>query len=360
MVRRRAKGEGTIWRRTDGLWVAQITLPTGKRKAKYGRTQKEVKDWLHSQKEALRVGLWVESDNVNYGDFLDRYMDDVAAHTLRPRTLESYHYLIDKHIKPDLGHVKLSQLRPEHLQNLYSLKLNQGLSRRTVQYIHAVIHKSLNQALKWGIVARNVADVAEPPSPQKTTPSSLTPAQVNRLLAAAREDRLYPLYVLAISTGMRQGELLGLQWGDIDFENGEIHVNHSLQLLLGKGLVLTEPKTEASRRSIKIPPIAVEALKTIPNTGGYVFKTSNGTPFSPRNLLRYFHRILEKADLPMMRFHDLRHTFASLLLNENVHPKIVQEMLGHSTISLTLNTYSHLLPERQQEAADKLEKLMRI
>lgn len=360
MAHRRAKGEGTIWRRTDGLWVAQITLPTGKRKAKYGRTQKEVKDWLHMQKEALRVGLWTDSEQLTLGEFLDKFMTDVAAHTLRPRTIESYHYIINKHIKPEIGTIKLSQLRPEQLQNLYSLKLNQGLSNRTVQYIHSVIHRSLNQALKWGLVVRNVADASEPPRVKRTPPTALTADQAKQLLETAKADRFYPLILLAITTGMREGELLGLQWGDIDLENGLIHVSHAIQLLEGKGLVLTEPKTEKSRRTIKLPPFVIDVLRGLDRSSDYVFCTSHGTPFSPRNLLRFFHQLLKKAGLPKIRFHDLRHTFASLLLNENVHPKVVQEMLGHSTITLTLDTYSHLLPERQQEAADKIQSLLRI
>lgn len=355
---KRPNNEGSIdyWEEKK-LWRARISLPNGKRRSKYAKTQKEVKEWLREQIDAVSKGIWVEKDNITLAEFIDKYMQDVAAHTLRPKTIESYSSLIRMHIKPDLGDFKLNSLRPDHLQNLYSVKLNQGLSKRTVQYIHSILHKILDQSLRWGLVARNVADVVSPPSPDKKAPQALTPAQVKRLLDTVKGDRLYALYVLAITTGMRQGELLGLMWEDIDSNRGVLHIRQAVQQLIGRGLVISEPKTPKSKRTIKLTAYAIDALIPRQETG-LVFKTSNGTPFSPRNLIRHFHRMCDRAGLPDVPFHTLRHTFASLLLSQNVHPKVVQEMLGHSTITLTLDTYSHLLPDMQDEAAGKMHDLL--
>ena len=361
MVKRRSKGEGTIYQNAKGLWVAQVTLPNGKRKVKYSKTQKVVKDWLLGQRKALEEGNWVDNDKVTLSAFLDRYMMDVAAHTLRPKTIESYEYLIRMHIKPEIGSIKLTALRPDHLQNLYSLKLNQGLSKRTVQYTHAIIHKSLQQAMKWGLVSRNVADLAEPPTVKRKTPQTLTLEQIKQLLAVLKEDRLYSLYALAVGCGLREGELLGLYWEDIDFYSGTLHVQRAVQQLKITGLSITEPKSEKSRRTIAVPGFALDILwnykEKTGKLSGLVFPTSNGTPISPRNLVRHYKAALVKAGLPDLPFHSLRHSFASIQLLAGTNPKIVQEALGHSQISLTLDTYSHVIPSLQHEAAEKMNEL---
>lgn len=371
MSKRRAHGEGTIYQRADGLWVAQITLPNGKRKAKYSKTQKVVKDWLLEQREAIKKGLWLDNTKITVSEFFDRFMNDVASHTLRPKTIVSYESIIRLHINPEIGNVKLAALTPVQLQTLYSKKLNSGLSKRTVQYIHAVIHRGLAQAVKWGLVNRNVADAVEAPRPTKRAPTTLTVTQVRDLLGVMREDRFYALYLLAITTGMRQGELLGLMWDDVDLDQGFIHVRHTAQTIYKQGVVLGETKTEKSRRSIAIPEIAIDALKEHWETqklikagrrdwveNNLVFPTSKGTPMTARNLIREFHALLEKAGLPKIRFHDLRHTSATLLLLAGVHPKIVQERLGHSRIDMTLDTYSHVVPDIQKEAAEKMDLLL--
>lgn len=361
MAKRRSKGEGSIFQRSNGLWVAQINLPSGKRKVKYSRNQKAVREWLLSQRDALKRGMLVEADKITVSDFIDRYMSDVAAHTLRPKTFESYEYIVRLHIKPEIGNVRLSQLKPDQLQALYTLKLNQGLSRRTVQYIHAVLHRSLKQALRWGLVSRNVADLVEAPTVKRVSPRTLTVDEIKKFLEEVKNDRLYPLYVLAF-TGMREGELLGLMWEDIDFFSKTIHVRHAVTQLAGKGLVITEPKSDKSKRAIAIPDFMIDVLWDYrEKTGkeGLVFHTSTDKPISPRNLTRHFKTHLKKAGLPDIRFHDLRHTTATLLLSEGVHPKVVQEMLGHSQINLTLDTYSHVLPDIQREAAEKMNDILK-
>lgn len=363
-MKRRAHGEGSIyfWEEKS-LWVGQIILPTGKKRVKYTKTQKEAKDWLHTQKEAVKSSNWVEQENITLSNYLDRYLTDVAANTLRPKTLEAYEYLVRLHLKPELGMIKLTALRPDQVQNLYSKKLSSGLSRRTVQFIHSVLHKSLDQAFRWGLITRNVCDLVDPPSVKRQSPTTLGIEQVKHLLATIKDDRMYPILALAVSCGLREGEVLGVHYEDIDWNSNTIHICHAVQYLIGKGLNITEPKTDKARRTISVPDFVMEALKDNCDSQninqGLIFKTSNGTPYSPRNLIRYFKQALEKSELPEIRFHDLRHTAATLLLSAGIHPKVVQEMLGHSQINLTLDTYSHVLPSMQKEASQKMNGLLK-
>jgi integrase len=363
MSRKRAHGEGTIFQEKTGLWVAEISLPNGNRKRKRSKFQKVVKEWLLKEREAVRDGLVIEETKITISEFMDRYYNDVAVHTLRPKTLESYESLIRVHIKPYLGDLRLHLLRPDHLQKLYSDKLNAGLSKRSVHYIHSILHKALEHALRWGLVVRNVADLADPPPIKRPAPNIWTINQINQFLNAAKEHRFYPIYVLAIATGMREGELLGLQIEDVDWTSSTIHVKHALQYLKGHWLSVTEPKTEKARRTIKVPEFAFEVLKKHveqqEKRQGFVFTTGNGTPIYARNMYRHFKNVIEENALPEIRFHDLRHTCASLHLLAGTHPKTVQELLGHSQISLTLDTYSSVMPGIQEEAAERLNTLFK-
>lgn len=356
---RRSKGEGTIYKRTDGLWVAQITLPDGKRKTKYSKKHKVVQDWLLKQRQAVKQGDWISSESATISQFFDHYMSDVVKHRVRPKTYERYEQYVRLHIKPTLGKVKVAKLRPAHLQKLYSQKLEEGQSKRSVQQMHAVIHKAFNQALKWGLVARNVSDLVEVPKPEKRIPVTLTPEQVKKLFEVLEGDSLKPLYVTAMGTGMRQGELLGLMWQDVNLDNGVIHVSRTAQTIRGEGTVIQETKTEKSKRAIPLSPFVVEALKKQPRTSEFVFPSKAGTPIGSRNLIRHWGDLRIKAGLPEgIRFHDLRHSHATLLLISGTHPKVVQERLGHSQIGITLDTYSHVTPSLQAEAAENLEKML--
>jgi len=360
---RRTKGEGTIYfNKTSKRWVAQITLPNGQRKGKTSKRQKVVQDWLINQRKKANDGLYVTDEQIKLGAFLDRYLVDVAAHNLRPRTYERYVGVINNHIKPDLGNIRLSALRPDHVQSLYSKKLTSGLSLNSVRYIHAVLHKALFQALKWGLVSRNVSDLVDKPKTERKTFKTWSVVEVNQFLDAVVDHRWYPIYVLAIHTGLRQGELLGIHREDIDLEHGVINVRHQISSIRGQGLTITEPKTDKARRPVILPSTALDALKqhlkVIGNGGGLIFTTSTGNPISPRNILRHFKQVIDQTSLPDIRFHDLRHTHATLLLAAGVHPKVVQERLGHSQISLTLDTYSHVIPSLQSEAAEQFETIL--
>lgn len=362
MAKRRSKGEGSIFfHQGKKLWVSKITLPDGSTKVKYGKTQKEVREHHQSALNQLRQGLLVKDDKITVSEFLNRYMESVGKHTLRPRTVEGYSSLIRIHITPGIGHIKLVQLRPDHLQAFYSQKLEAGLSKRTVQLIHSVLHKTLDQAMKWGMVSRNVSDLVQAPKPKKKTYKFFTKDQLNIFLDAVKGHQYYPIYVLAVYCGFWEGEVLGIHHEDIDLTRGVINVRHAVLSLKG-GLVVTEPKTESSKRAVTLLETALYVLKKhleqLKGNQGLIFTTRSGKPISPRNLVRHFKSALKEAGLPDIRFHDLRHSHASLLLAAGVNPKIVQERLGHSQISLTLDTYSHVIPSLQDEAAEKVEDLM--
>ena len=362
MSKRRSKGEGTIYQRLDSLWVAQITLPNGKRKTKYAKTQKEVKEWLLALRNQLREGFVAEKD-IRLNSFLDLYFKDVASHNLRDKTLQSYRYIIENHIKPELGYYKLTQITPPIIQKFYSQKL-QTLSGRTVQYIHSILHKSFNQAERWYLVPRNVFDLVDPPKREHKELNVWNSTQVKHFLKTCEGNKFYPLFALAIATGMRESEILGLYWEDIDFINSKIKIQRSVQYIIGKGMIITDLKSRSSQRSVNVAKFAMDALRTqfdnSENKTGLVFITRKNTPISPRHIVRHFKALIKKANLPDIRFHDLRHTAATLMLLAGIHPKVVQEMLGHSNISITLGIYSHVLPSMQKEASQRIDELLRI
>ena len=259
----------------------------------------------------------------------------------------------------------------------YKKKLDEGFSATTVVYLHNVLHKALDTAVKWELVAKNVCDLVTPPRQKPFEAQALMLEQVQKLLAVTQGHHMEALFKLALATGMRRGELMGLKWQDIDFNKGVLQVRRILSRiptkLPGKGYEEAEPKTQKSKRSIIIAPIALEALKqhrlrqleaklkagSLWQEHDYVFCTSVGTHLNPsKDILDQLKLLLKKAGLPDIRFHDLRHSTATLLLSVGVHPKVVQEILGHSQISMTLDVYSHVLPSMQQEAIGKLDRVL--
>jgi integrase len=285
--------------------------------------------------------------------------------TVRSTTFERYEQITRKHIVPEVGRVKIKALTPAHVRGLYRKKLEAGLSPRTVQYVHVTLHKALKQAVRDGLIPRNATEAVKPPQVRREEIRPLTPEQVKTLFEAAKGDRLEALYILAVTTGLRQGELLGLKWDDVDMEAGTLQVRRTLITAKG-GPVISPPKTKGSRRTVKLSQRALEALRShlarqldeIDTVGslwrenGLIFASEVGEPLDRRALTTHrFKPLLGRAGLPQIRFHDLRHTCATLLLSKNVNPKVVSEMLGHSTIAITLDTYSHVLPTMQESAA---------
>lgn len=372
---KRGQGEGSIYKRKDGRWAAVINLGyrDGKlqRASFYGKTRVDAARKLTTALNNRQKDLPVQFGRQTLAQFLDRWLEDCAKPTIRPKTYESYAHLIRKHIKPVLGHVQLTKLEPAHVQRLMNEKMADGLSARTVQYLRAVLRRALGQGLKWGLVARNVATLVDPPRYQRPKVQPLSPDEVQALLDAIKGERLEALFLVTVALGLRQGEVLGLRWRDVDVTAGILRVNFSLQRVNG-ALQLVEPKTERSRRTLSMPGIVLTALRSHHmrqleeqllaceswQESGLVFTTSKGTPLDARNVIRKFHAMVETAGLPRYRFHDLRHSCASLLLAQHVPARVVMDVLGHSQISLTLDTYSHVMPEALKEAAEKMEAVL--
>jgi integrase len=375
---RRGNGEGTITRRKDGRWEARYTVVTAKgpkRKVLYGKTRADVSAKLTKAMADRDVGLVFDAAGSTVGDYLDRWLSDAVKGTVRESTYSRDKYLVTNHIKPALGRLKLKHLNALHLQGLYRERLDSGLSGSTVQKIHHVLHKGLRQAVRWNLIPRNPADDVKAPTPTSKEMHPLSAEEARRLLDAAQGDRFEALYVLAVHTGMRRGELLGLKWDDVDLENATVRVRRTLTRIdNGRRLALGPPKNKKSRRTVRLTERAVEALRShlerqleeiealgdLYKDQGLVFTTEAGTLINPSNLRqRSLASLLKRAGLPQITFHDLRHTCASLLFQKNVHPKLVQELLGHASVAITLDTYSHMLPGMGGEAADAMGEALR-
>jgi integrase len=368
---RRGNGEGSIYRRQDGRWVGQYTAHTAKGPKSryiYGKTRQAVAEKLAKAISERDSGLVFDAGTLTVAEYMDRWLRESARNRLRPKSYKDYTGLTQGHIVPVLGHVKLKKLTPLHVQQFYGAKLESGLSKRTVEYLHAVLHSALKQAVRWELVPRNVTEAVDPPRPERKERPTFNLDQARIFLRSARDDRWEALYVLVIQTGMRRGELFGLRWDDVDLDNGWLHVR---QTLAPDGKSFNAPKTPKARRKIRLTSFAVDALrkhKVAQNQErlrqggswrdhGLVFPSQVGTPMSPDNFVRRSYKpLLKQAGLPQLTFHDLRHTFASLMM-PNEHPKIVQEMLGHSRIGTTLDIYSHLSQDMQEEAVGRFAAL---
>jgi integrase len=372
VAKKRGNNEGSITLRKDGRWMARPTIhtPDGiKRPSIYGKTREEARQQLAKIIAERDSGLVFDAKNLTVGEYLDRWLRDSVRDTVRPSTYERQEQLVRLHIKPALGRLKLKSLTPAHVQGLYRDRMDSGLSPATVHKIHVVLHKALSQAVRWSLIPRDAAEAVKAPRPAPDEIRPLNREQVNALLEGVRANRLEALYVLAVTTGMRQGELLGLKWEDVDLNKCVVRIRHTLTRT-GSRLRLGEPKTKKSRRTIQLTGRALEALRAhrkrqleermvhagLWEENDLVFATQVGTFINPSNLRRRsFKPLLEKANLPPIRFHDLRHTAATLLLIQGVHPKYVQELLGHATISITLDTYSHILPSMGDQTARAME-----
>jgi integrase len=375
----RANGDGDVFPRKNkagkitsyrGAYVG----PDGKRRYVSGKTKEDARRNLRKARGDAERGLVFDADNLKVGEYLDRWLSDSVRDTVKATTFERYEQIARLHLNPALGRVKLKALTPAHVRGLYREKLEAGSSARTVRYVHTTLHKALKQAVLDGLIPRNVTESVKPPQPSREEMCPLTPEQAKHLLQVAHEsvDRLEALYVLAIHTGLRQGELLGLKWDDVDLEDGSLQVRRTLTITKD-GPVFTSPKTTGSRRSVKLTSNAVEVLKhhlerqlgeidrvgSLWSENGLIFASESGEPINRHNLTRRsFKPLLKRAGLPQIRFHDLRHTCATLLLTRNVNVKIVSEMLGHSTIAITLDTYSHVLPNMRDQAAAAMEEAL--
>ena len=371
---RRGKGEGSIYRRRDGRWVAELDLGyrDGKRRRRtlYGRNYEEVRAKLRKAHADQDHGLPLGDSRQTVREFFIRWLEAVRP-SLSQRTWERYEQYTRLHVVPGLGDFKVSSLSGQHLERFYADRLA-TLNPTTVHHIHALIHRAFASAVRQRLLAFNVANEVDPPRIKRSEFAALTAEQARRLLRAARGHRLEALFTLALSTGMRQGEMLALSWRDIDLAHRRVTVRGTLQRIGGKGLLVGEPKTRSSRRRVALGATAVKALTdhyqrecTAASDRGagfreddFVFTNERGGPLDPGNLRdRVFRPLLAQAGLPMIRFHDLRHSAATLLLGEGLHAKIVSEMLGHANITMTLDTYSHVTPTMHDQAANVIDQV---
>jgi len=367
--KRRGQGEGSIYYREDEKrWVASFIGEDGKRRYRSGKTRKEAYEKFQQALQEQKQGKLITGTHQTVRQYLEYWLDAVCKPpALRISSYEKYRKLINTYILPALGHIQLQKLTPQHVQALYRKKGDDGLSSKMINSIHGVLHKALGNAVRWNLVSRNICDLVSPPRIVKPTIESLKMEQAHKLLEAVRGHRLEVLLIVALTTGIRRGELLALRWSEVDLEEQRIQVRRTVDYITGYGYVETEPKTAAGKRLIALPYFVANILKQHRlqqleaklkvgrawEDRDLVFTDLHGGYFNPRYLGKLFDKVLAEADLPHMRFHDLRHSAATLLLSMGVHVKVVQEILGHSTISMTADIYSHVLPSMQEDAMGK-------
>ncbi|MDP7577949.1 MAG: site-specific integrase [SAR202 cluster bacterium] len=367
--KRKGNSEGSIWQRKDSRWVAAITADNGKRISRYAKTRAEAHKKLQVLLSEQQRGLESNTSRQTMGDFLVEWLES-RRNSLRSTTFARYVELIHIHTIPEIGRIKLSKLQPRHLEKLYTKKLESGLSPTTVRHIHARIHTALEQAMRRGLVFRNVAGLVTPPKRAFREMLFLTPVEARKVLSAAQGDRLESLYILALTSGLRKGELLGLSWNNIDLDNHKLRV----EVALLTDNTLAPPKTAKGRRVLSLTKLAVDSLRKRKivqieeqllagsawrNQRNLVFTNSVGSHLNPSHLSgRLFPALLRRAQVKRIRFHDLRHSTASLLLSLNISHKMVQELLGHSNIGITMDTYSHSMPGLQEEGIARLDTLL--
>jgi integrase len=380
--RQQGNGSGTIYPRKnkDGKvtsYLGSYFAPDGKRRYVSAKTKTGCREKLRRAMSDADQGFVFDAGKQTVGGYMVRWIEDFAKADLAARTYHNYKLQIREHIIPAFGTMKLSKLDTPNIQALYSAKLRDGLKPSSVRYIHAVLHRALSKAVELRLIARNPASSADPPKVRHEEITPLDNDQTREFLDAARGQKHEALYVLSLTCGLRMGESLGLRWSDIDFDVGTLRVNRQLQRMRRDGdkpggLVFSEPKN-ASRRTIDLPQRALEALRShrkyqleeMLRASSYedsdlVFATRKGTPLDAQNIVnRHFKPLLKHAALPNIRWHDLRHTCATLLLGRGVHPKLVQHLLGHASITMTLDRYSHWIPSMGRHAADGMDEALR-
>ena len=377
--------KGHIRQRGPQSWAVVLDLgrdASGKRRQKWHTvrgTKKDAQRELARLLHELNTGAYVEPSRMTLSDYLDRWLEDYARPNVSGKTFERYEEIVRLHLKPALGHHTLSKLQPLHIALYYSEALasgrtdgSGGLSARSVLHHHRVLRAALHQAVKWLLLPRNPADAVDPPRPKHREMRALDEAATAKLLRAASESRLSLPVLLAVTTGLRRGEILGLRWQDIDFEKSSLAVRQSLEQTRD-GLAFKQPKTSKGRRVVALPGLAVDALKqhkvrqaTTKLALGAAYQDhdlvcarDDGSPWPPDTFSSAFVALMRRADVPTVRFHDLRHTHATQLLRQGVHPKVVSERLGHATVGITLDVYSHVLPGMQAEAATRTDAALR-
>jgi integrase len=376
-VARRANGEGSIFRRKDGTWSAELSYRdhygTLRRRTVYGKTQAEVRAKFRDARERIESGAPVKDASMTVAAWLEDWITkSLAASDRKQATKDLYATLARTHLVPTVGTIPLGQLRPSDVEALVVTKRDAGLSASTIRTIYTVLRSALDIAARDGLIRSNPAAAVRRPGVERKDAPHLTADQAQVLLEAINGDRLESLFRVMLATGLRRGEALGLHWSDVDLDAALLRVRWTLSRT-SRGLKLDKPKTDRSRRTVPLPRSAVEALRAHRERqdderraaadawtdGGLVFTTEIGTPLEPRNVLRWFEVLVERAGLHGVTLHTLRHSAASFLLAAGTHTKVVQEHLGHSSYAITADIYSHVGPAQQREAADRLDEALR-
>ncbi len=367
--KRRGNLEGSIQQRPNGRWRVQVSIQ-GKRLSFSAKTRSECQQWLKNTLKQIDAGLTFAGAQQTLLEYLEGWLVSIKS-TIRPHTWSQYSSGVYFHIAPVLGKITLMDLQADKIQQFYDCKLKSGSGKRTVEILHSILHKALEQAVKMGIIGRNPTDATNPPRPSEKEMKFLDESQVSQLLLTAKGDRDEALYYLAIATGLRESELLGLQWGDLDWQKQTLKVQRQAKREGRDEGYFAPLKTRAGRRTLVLGKKMIERLREHYDRQCYeirleknwknldlIFPSTTGTPQNQANLYRRFIDLVERAGLPRIRFHDLRHAAASLMLNHGVPVIIVSRRLGHSKVSITLDIYGHMFPEMQNEAAEMIDDLI--
>jgi integrase len=370
MAKKRSNNEGTIHRRSNGSWRAQVTLD-GRRLSYTSRTKADCQKWIRKTLNQIDEGMTYASTKISLEEYLTEWLVSKKA-SIKPRSWDHYEHLVGHYITPRLGHIRIRDLQPQHIQGFYNQMQQQEIGAYTIRKIHFALHSALSHALKLNLIRYNPASVVIKPKKPSREMVILDESQISQMLIAAKDTRLEPILHLAVSTGMRQMELLGLKWADLDPIKNTIKVERQLVRPVAGKIEFTSPKTKFGRRTIALGTKAMEVLRRhyerqnitklaagdMWTENGLIFTNATGGPLHHRNLLRDFKKLLYDAGLPTIRFHDLRHTAASLMLNHDIPVLVVSRMLGHSRPSITLDVYGHLIPSAQAYVAEKMDELI--
>ena len=374
MARRRGHGEGSIRKRADGRWEALLSDGydgQGRRQRRnfLGRTRGEVQRKLDEARQRLHAGEPEADDRRSVAEFLEQWLN-YAEQRVRARTFERYRSIVRQHLIPQLGNLQLAKLSPAHVERMLAAQPDSGLSPQTVHHHRGLLRNALNVAQRWGLVSRNVAALAAPPKVTQEEVAAIGPEQARQILGAVAGDRLEALYALTLALGLRQSEVLGLRWEDVDLEGGTLSVRRTLQRAGGQ-FRFFGTKTQRSRRTLNLAGPLVEHLGSHRRCqleerlaagptwegerwGDLVFASEVDGPLGSYVVTTHFQRLLQEAGLPRMRFHDLRHAAATVMLTLGVQARVVMETLGHSQISTMMDRYSHVIPELQRDASERV------
>ncbi|MFC1907214.1 tyrosine-type recombinase/integrase [Chloroflexota bacterium] len=368
---------GSIFKQKNqaaGSWTIVIPLGldpvTGKRRQRWFTIRGSKHDAERRLRELLtefEQGTLVKPSKLTLGQYFLRWLEDYVWPNLAPRTAEGYEHIINKYLIPNLGQLPLTGLKPEHLQKYYGDRLAHGLSPRTVRHHHVTLRGALQMAVKREILARNPADATDPPRFARPEMHIIGEDDIEKLLQATEQTEYFPLIFLALSTGLRRSELLGLRWCDVDLLLCQAHITRSLHRLRTGETVCRPTKTAKSRRSVALSPATVQVLREYKekqesemlHAGKLLQEDTLLFPWPPDTVTHAWVKLARRIGLKGVRFHDLRHSHASLLLRQNVHPAIVQQRLGHASISTTIDVYSHIMPGLQAAAANGFDEFVR-